>query len=118
MKDERVIFFRKALEGLIESLEATVRVTAWSGEDPVPAPLKESASRLVDRLGTADRLASGTFTGSAVDIARVKDMCVAMRRLDAAYVTYRQHVEAEGGAAGMTLGAELEEVKADIRKLS
>jgi hypothetical protein len=118
MKDERVTFFRKALEGLIESLEATVRVTSWTGEEAVPAPLKESASRLVDRLGTADRLASGTFTGSSGDVARVKDMCDAMRRLDAAYVTYRQHLEAEGGAAGVTLGAELDEVKADIRRLS
>jgi hypothetical protein len=118
MKDERVTFFRKALEGLIESLEATVRVTAWTGEETVPEPLKESASRLVDRLGTADRLASGAFAGSAVDIARVKSMCDAMRRLDAAYVIYRQKLETEKDSAGMNLGAELEEIKADVRRLA
>src|SRR4051812_20572966 len=106
MKDERVTFFRKALEGLIDSLDATVRVTRWSGNEPIPEPLKQSAARLVERLGTADRLASGTFNGSAVDVARVKEMCSAMRRLDAAYVTYRQRIEsapAEREAAAMNL---------------
>jgi hypothetical protein len=118
MKDERVIFFRKALDGLIESLEATVRVTAWSGEESIPEPLKESASQLITRLGTADRLASDTFNGSATDTARVSAMCAAMRRLDAAYVTYRQRLTtpAERSAAALALDSELEEVKASVQR--
>ena len=119
MKDERVTFFRKALEGLIESLDATVRVMRWSGEDGIPEPLQESASLLVTRLGTADRLASGNFAGSATDTARVTAMCAAMRRLDAAYVAYRQKLDTaptERDAAGMTLDAEIDEVKADARR--
>ena len=116
MKDERVIFFRKALDGLIESLEATIRVTGWSGDESVPEPLKESASRLVARLGTADRLASDTFSGSATDTARVSAMCAAMRRLDAAYVAYRQKLSnpAERSAAALALDSELEEVKQSL----
>jgi hypothetical protein len=115
MKDERVIFFRKSLEALIESLDATVRVVRWDGADAVPDPLKESASRLLARLGTADRLASAGFKGSVADVARVNAMAGAMRRLDAAYVAYRHQVEvkpAERDGAAMALDAEIDEVKA------
>lgn len=120
MKDERVTFFRKTLEALIESLEATVRVSTWSGDESIPEPLKESASQLVARLGTANRLASDTFNGSGTDTARVGTMCAAMRRLDAAYVTYRQHIAtpAERTEAAMTLDAEVTEVKAEFQKLA
>jgi hypothetical protein len=115
MKDERVTLFRKALEELIESLDATVRVKRWDGE-AIPEPLKESASRLVARLGTADRLASSTFAGSAADISRVEAMCGAMRRLDAAYVAYRQSTPAEHEAAAMALDTHIDEVKAASRQ--
>src|SRR5262245_65240060 len=97
MKDTRVAFFRKTLEGLIESLDATLRLKRWNGAEDVPAPLQESASRLVSCLGTADRLASGSFIGSAADTARVNAMLGAMRRLDAAYVAYRRQVDLPPG---------------------
>lgn len=116
MKDERVKSFRAALEALIESLDATVRVTRWVGADVVPEPLKESASRLVQRLGTADRLASANFKGSVADVTRVNAMTAAMRRLDTAYVAYRrqlEHKSAEPDAAALALHAELEDVRAD-----
>jgi hypothetical protein len=115
MKDARVATFRNALEGLIESLDATVRVTRWSEGEGVPEPLKESASRLLSRLGTADRLAAASFTGTVADVARVSAMRNAMRRLDAAYVNYRQQLTGlpnERDHAASALGAEIDEVKA------
>ena len=113
MKDARVTLFRKTLEGLVESLDATVRVNRWTANESVPEPLKESAARLVGRLGTVDRLASNNFTGSANDVARVNAMVVAMRRLDAAYVTYRARVvrPSERDLAATALDAEIDEVK-------
>jgi hypothetical protein len=116
MKDTRVTFFRKTLEELVESLEATLRVTRWVGPEVVPEPLKESASRLVTRLGTADRLASGVFKGSPSDSARVDAMLGAMRRLDAAYVAYRKRLEStpnDSDGAAAALDIEIGEVKAD-----
>ena len=115
MKDVRVTTFRNALEGLIESLDATVRVTRWSEAESVPEPLKESASRLITRLGTADRLAAASFSGTVADVARVAAMRSAMRRLDAAYVAYRQRVAgppSERERAATALGAEIDEAKA------
>jgi hypothetical protein len=118
MKDSRVTVFRKTLEGLIESLDATVRLTRWSGEESIPEPLKVSASLLVDRLGTADRFASSTFNGAQADVARVNLMLSAMRRLDAAYVDYRQHLSqsaTEREKAALALDAEIDAVKSDSR---
>lgn len=115
MKDARVTTFRKALEELVESLDATIRMARWNDGENVPEPLKESASRLLSRLGTADRLSSASFTGTATDVARVAAMRGAMRRLDAAYVAYRQQIAgkpSELDHAATALGVELDEVKA------
>ena len=86
MKDTRVMFFRKTLEELLDSLDAVVRVRRWVGPESVPEPLKEAAGHLLVRLGTAGRVASSTFRGSVADTTRVDVMLGAMRRLDAAYV--------------------------------
>src|SRR5687767_3689989 len=43
MKDKRVIVFRTAFEELLESLDATVRVTRWDSVEAIPEPLQESA---------------------------------------------------------------------------
>jgi hypothetical protein len=93
MKDQRLQVFRLAVEGLLESLDAFVRVSRWSEPEPPPEPLRTAVSKLVDRLGTADRLASANFLGSATDVNKVTAMCLTMKRLDAAYVAYRQRVE-------------------------
>jgi hypothetical protein len=93
MKDPRVTTYRKALEALIESLDAIVRLKRWTDGEAPPEPLKQSASALVTRLGTAGRLASSHFTGSVADVSRVGTMRDAMRRLDTAYVNYRHALE-------------------------
>jgi hypothetical protein len=93
MKDQRLKVFRVALDGLTESLGALVRVARWADPESPPEPLRTAVSKLVERLGTADRIASGTFVGSPADMTRVSAMCATMKRLDLAYVAYRKRLE-------------------------
>ena len=114
MKDHRIKVFRAAVEGLLESLDAYVRVERWTEPGEVPEPLHTAARRLVDRLGAADRLASGVFVGTAADANKVTAMCSAMKKLDAAYVSYRHQVDGtlnQGGADWAALEAEIGEVR-------
>jgi hypothetical protein len=115
MKDQRLKVFRGAIDGLLESLDAFVRVSRWADAGGPPEPLRTAAAKLVDRLGTAHRLASGTFVGTPADVGKVNAMCTAMKRLDAAYVVYRQQVDwspGQGATAAATLEAEIGEVSA------
>jgi hypothetical protein len=115
MKDHRLKVFRQAVEGVIESLDALVRVSRWSGADAPPEPLRIAASKIVERLGAAGRLASGAFRGSPAEVNKVSAMCTAMRQLDAAYVIYRRRVEStpdQAGAAATALEAEIAEATA------
>jgi hypothetical protein len=93
MKDQRLKVFRAALDALIESLDALVRVSRWTdtAEAP-PEPLRVAVSKLNDRLGTADRLASGKFVGTPTDTNKVNALCATMKRLDLAYVAYRKRL--------------------------
>jgi hypothetical protein len=93
MKDQRLKVFRSAVEGVIESLDALVRVSRWTEPEPPPEPLRTAVAKLVDRLGTADRLSSGAFLGSPADVNKVTAMCATMKKLDAAYVTYRKRIQ-------------------------
>ncbi|MBI4956054.1 MAG: hypothetical protein HY908_28800 [Myxococcales bacterium] len=107
MKDARIAIFRRTLEGLLDSLDATLRVGQWTGADGVPDLLKESAGQLVDRLGAANRLASSRFSGSSTDAARVKVIAEAVRRLDATYVAYCRSSSRDRELATRALEAEL-----------
>jgi hypothetical protein len=116
MKDKRVIVFRTALEEVIESLDATLRVMRWDSGESVPEPLQESASRLVARLGAADRLASGVFKGTAADVQRVTAITESMKKLDAAYLAYRKKLGAgasEREKAAKALDALLDEIRSE-----
>ena len=67
-KDPRIVTFRGALESLIESLDATVRIARWeAGGESIPEPLRHSAAQLQDRLGSANRLAAGRFVGAPTE---------------------------------------------------
>jgi hypothetical protein len=117
MKDQRVPFIRRALDGVLESLEATLRVKRWTGAEEIPAPLQKAATRLVERLGTADRLAATAFRGTPQDVGRVEAMVAAIRRLDAAYVTFRQSLDRkpdELEAAAVALTEEIDHVKSTV----
>ena len=115
MRDSRVKFYRTALDGIVESLEAVVTIARW--EDPaqaIPSELRESAEKLVQRLGAANRLSTDTFVGAAHDVAKLVAIRAAMKRLDGAYLTYRQQGDSRGGpgSAATLLESELGEVKA------
>jgi hypothetical protein len=115
MKDQRLKVFRSAVEGVIESLDALVRVSRWKEAEAPPEPLRTAVSKLVDRLGTADRLSTGAFLGSPADVNKVSAMCTAMKRLDTAYVTYRKRVQSapeQTADAASALEAEIAETTA------
>lgn len=115
MKDQRIPFIRKALDGVLESLEATLRVKRWTGAEEIPEPLKRASDRLVERLTTADRLATTPFRGTPIDTGKVEAMVGAIRRLDAAYVAFRQVVERKPTdleTAATLLTEEIDHVKA------
>ena len=121
MKDQRLAFFRGALDGLLESLEASVRISRWRGPEAIPEPLQKAHNQLLDRLGAANRLAAGKFAGTPVVIAAMTAMSVAIQKLDVAFVEYRRTIagnptQQEEGA--IALEAEIEAVKLEAPKWS
>ena len=110
--DARVATFRSALDGLIESLDATVRLRRSTEQEGALEALKASAAQLLTRLGIANRLAAGRFSGSMADTARVQAIAAAVRRLDAAYVVYCQGRDRD--LAVSTLATEIVQVKAAV----
>lgn len=119
MKDQRLAFLRGVLDALVESLDATARISRWQSTDSVPEPLQQSAAKLMERLGQANRLAADKFAGPPVAVARMTDISGAIRRLDLAYVTYRQRLAgspAQRDEAAVTLDAEIGVVRADAHR--
>lgn len=115
MNDQRVMAFRKVLNALVESLDATARVARWSGPDEIPAPLKTTAAKLLDHLGSANRFASDRYSGSPPVLACMNAMSAATKTLDRAYVEYRRHLEGpkeELDRAALALEQEIAGVKA------
>ena len=115
MNDQRVTAFRKVLTSLVESLDATVRVARWSGPEAIPTPLQNSASKLLDNLGSANRFAADRYLGSPPVVACMTAMSAATKVLDAAYVEYRRHLEGqkeELDRAAQALDHEIDGVKA------
>jgi hypothetical protein len=115
VNDQRVSAFRNVLTSLVESLEATVRVARWCGPEAIPTPLNSSASKLLDRLGSANRLVADRYLGPPPVVASLTAMSAATKVLDGAYVEYRRHIEgqkAELDQAAMVLDHEIDAVKA------
>jgi hypothetical protein len=114
MKDNRLKAFQTAIEALLESLDAYVRVGRWRESGDLPEPLRTAAAKLNDRLATAERVASGVFVGTPADSNKVTAMCSAMKRLDAAYMSCRRQVErdpVEAAIAWAALESEIGEVR-------
>lgn len=106
MNDQRVAAFRKALNSLVESLDATVRVARWPAPEAIPAPLENSAAQLLDRLGCANRFAADRYHGAPPVVLCMTAMSAATRVLDAAYLEYRRHLAGfERGAGPSSDGA-------------
>ena len=91
-KDPRIVTFRGALESLLESLDATVRIARWRSGDgePIPEALQRSAAQLQDRLGSATRLAAGRFVGAPAMVNTSDAIREAVQELDAAFLAYRK----------------------------
>ncbi len=80
--------------------------------------MRTAASKLLNRLGTAGRLSSGAFVGTASDATKVEAMFATMRRLDAAYVVYRKRMDqapanTAAAEAAATLEADIAEATAN-----
>jgi hypothetical protein len=117
-KDPRIVAFRGALESLIESLDATVRIARWqAGGEPIPEPLRQSAGQLQDRLGSANRLAAGRFVGAPAVVATSDAIKEAVRGLDTAFVAYRKRAEgAQRDEAVIELDGEVGRIKLDAHR--
>ena len=111
MKDPRVSYARSVLSELVESLDATIRIGRWSGEE-VPVPLRTSAGLLVDRLGKANRLAASRFVGAPRSAAAFSAVSSAIQRLDLAFVAYRNAMDK--AEAERFLDAELASISSEI----
>lgn len=121
MNDQRVAAFRKALTALLDSLDATVRVARWPGPEAIPAPLENSATKLLDHLGTANRFAADRYVGSPPVVGCMDAMSAATKLLDEAYVEYRRHLSGsseEQAQAAMALDHEIDAVKATSARWS
>jgi len=117
MNDQRITNYRKALEALVDSLDATARLSRWEEAEPAPEPLRESAGKLEERLSAASRLTGEKFAGAAQVVASLTGMSGAIKRLDAAYTQYRHGIEAgpvERDEAVVALDAEIGTVKAEL----
>jgi hypothetical protein len=117
-KDPRIAALRGALESLIESLDATVRIARWeAGGEPIPEPLRHSAAQLQDRLGSANRLAASRFVGAPAVVATSDAIKEAVRGLDAAWVAYRKSSEAgHREDAVIDLDGEVGRIKLDAHR--
>jgi hypothetical protein len=117
-KDPRIVALRGTLESLIEALDATVRIARWEqGGEAIPEPLQQSAAQLLDRLGSANRLAAGRFVGAPRVVATSDAIKQAVRALDAAFVAYRKRAEgSERQDAVIDLDGELGRIKLDAHR--
>jgi hypothetical protein len=119
--DPRVVTFRGALESLLESLDATVRIARWQQGDggQVPDALQKSAVQLQVRLGSATRLASGKFAGTAAVVEKSDAIKEAVRDLDTAFVAYRKRLEGSANdrdEAALDLDAVVGRIKRDAHR--
>lgn len=119
MNDLRLRVFRSAVDDLVESLQAVIRLARWDGAEPEPEPLVAAAARLQDRLGAAGRLATTRFQGPAREVTKVEGICKALGTLDAAYLAFRRQMQASPAGspareeALATLEAEIAAATAD-----
>jgi hypothetical protein len=109
MKDQRVVFLRKAFDGLVESLDATVQIALSKEAESVPEPVQQAAAKLLERLGSANRLAAGRFAGSPILVASAGEISGAIHKLDLAFVEYRRTAKGDGPTV---LNAQLDKIKA------
>lgn len=119
MRDQRVIVLRKALVGLVDSLDATVRKARWQGTEAIPEPLERSAANLEARRLEAQRLMAAKVVGSGTVFTALTTMTQALKDLETAGAKY---LEPNGEASDsdradedMALDAALERARESAR---
>jgi hypothetical protein len=110
MKDQRIPALRRALDAVLVSLEATVRVRSWTGPEEIPEPLRSAAARLIERLRTAEKLSTFAPGTSGLDAARAQAMSAAVRRLDAAYVAFHKSTQSAPASAEVAIASLRDEI--------
>ena len=102
---------------MVDSLDATSRLSRWDSGEVVPEPLRESAGKLQQRLGAANQLAGDKFMGPTQVVASLTGMSRAIKRLDAAYLQYQDRLASDPAAregAAAALDMEIGSVKAEL----
>jgi hypothetical protein len=122
MKDARVAAYRTALESLMTSMDAAVRIARWTeAPDAIPAPLQKAASALDERLATATKLADSKVVGAPQVTARINAMSDCIRRLAEAYRAYRAEITDAPGTeaeAALALDVAIADVKDTDNKIA
>ena len=122
MKDARVAAFRSALESLMTSMDAAVRIARWTeAPEAIPAPLQKAASALDERLANATKLAETKVVGAPQVTARINAMSDCIRRLDEAYKAYRTEITDAPDTvaeAALALDAAIADVKDTDNKIA
>ncbi|MGC4064167.1 MAG: hypothetical protein QM784_05900 [Polyangiaceae bacterium] len=119
MNDRRVAVIREALLTLLDSLDAVSRVSRWDAMDPIPESLESSAKQLEARLEKANALTATSYVGSALVVSQLNGISDAIRRLDRAYIAFRERVTEhpdETEAALETMRFDVDEVKDAARQ--
>lgn len=114
MNDRRVATIREALEGLLDSIDATSRLKRWDAADSVPESLQNSANQLDSRLKKALDLAGCSYVGSTLVVSRLNGISDAIRCLDRACRDFRARIAEDPQQLNSALDimdAEVDEVK-------
>ncbi len=119
VRDQRVIVLRKALGGLVDSLDATVRKARWQGTEAIPEPLERSAANLDTRRTEAQRLIAAKVVGSGTVFTALTTMTQALRDLETAGAKYldgnRDASAPDRADEDMALDAALERARESAR---
>ncbi len=107
MKDRRLQDYRVAVDVLVESLDAVVRVARWNGDEAPPEPLVTAVTRLGERRAAAEKLTATPFVGRREDIGRVTALADSLKRLETAYQSYSTRL-ADEPTAVVSAAADLE----------
>ncbi len=120
MNDRRVTAIRNALEALVESIDATLRIARWDISDPLPDSLRLAAAQLEANLKVANELARGNVSGTPAIVHRLTVSSAAVQRLTTAY---QEFVNLKGGEAAdlatarENLDAAIDSANEDMRNL-
>lgn len=123
MKDQRIEVqqiehYRAVFDSLAEALAAVALVCRWEGPDSAPDELQQTAAKVLDRLGMANRLSACHLVGRPAIVARLSQIVSAIQKLDKAYVEYRRSVAGtpqERAQAAADLDSELGGAKTQAR---